>query len=186
MADLPIDPMTGGLAAISTAIATAVASAVASVRGKGGGLTDEERQGLAKAGQTLTTLEQRLATLEGQIATLAADVAAHRSEDAGLRGSLADLHSAVTQIATDARPALSGWHREQERLRAIETKGDERKAIEEETARQVRALHDRLDSLVAQLREQLPPGLSGAMEGLISGVTALRHALEDRLPRRDR
>lgn len=185
MADLPIDPLTGGIAAVSTAVATAVASGVAAVRGKNA-LSDEDRKALTEAGQAIAGISGRLAAMEQSLTTITASVASHREEDAGLRQSLAETRAALGQLVTDARPLLEGWRREQERWSSIERKGDERKAIEEETARKVSALHERLDALTAQLREQLPPGLTEAIRMVEGAAHALRIAVEDRLPRRDR
>lgn len=181
------DPTTTGTAlygAIAAGVTGGLAGLGSLVRGRG--LSDEDRQLLQGLVDSAGKLEQRLVAIEQQVASLGATVAGHREEDADARRTLGELRAQLLRLAEEARPALERWPREQERLGDIEAGARARGARLEEVERQVRAVHERLDGLRDQLREQLPPGLTAALQGLISGTQALRHAIEDRLPRRER
>jgi ABC-type transporter Mla subunit MlaD len=174
----PLDPtsLSGVITSVIAGL-TGAGGVGAALRGKGG-LSDEDRA-------LLQGLGGQLKALRGQVATLTADVAAMREEGGADRGRAEDTLAEIRQLAEDARPVLRGWERDQERARTLEESAGARGRRLEEVERQVGALHGRLDALTQQLREQLPPGLTQAISSVASAAHALRHALEDRIPRRD-
>lgn len=181
MPDPVITPSVGAAAGAGTFLGSLITAIAA---GRRGGLSEEDRKTLQGLTEGAGQLEQRLASLEQQLTTVSATVTSHREEDGGTRAMLTELRGELRRLAEEARPALEGWRRERERLGDIEDGAKARGARLEEVDRQVRALHGRLDELSRQLREQLPPGLTQSIEGLISGAHALRHAIEDRFSRR--
>lgn len=174
MPDAPLlDPGTGGVVGAIAAGLTGLGAGLTGLM-KRASLTDEDRKTLAQMQDALVRIEAALAKPS------APRVACTSSSDA------ASTQQQLQELRRDLEALTSSWPRARERLESIERDAANRGRRLEEVERLAKSLHVRLDGLSQQLKEQIPPGLTAAMEGAIAGVQALRHSIEDRIDRRPR